>query len=55
MITSDPLYKSMPAVKAGHSVVFYDPNLSQAFATSSVLSVGYAVDHVGPLFAAALK
>lgn len=54
-ITSDPLDKSLPAVKAGHSVVFDDPNLGQAFAMNSVLSVGYAVDHVVPLFAAALK
>jgi iron complex transport system substrate-binding protein len=54
-ITSDPLCKSLPAVKAGHSVVFDDTNLSQAFATNTVLSVGYAVDHIVPLFAAALK
>ncbi|MGW3283875.1 iron-siderophore ABC transporter substrate-binding protein [Streptomyces sp. NPDC001002] len=54
-ITSDPLYKSLPAVKAGHSVVFDDPNVSQAFATNSVLSVGYAVEQVVPLFSAALK
>ncbi|MFF5002052.1 iron-siderophore ABC transporter substrate-binding protein [Streptomyces phaeochromogenes] len=54
-ITSDPLYKGLPAVKAGHSVVFDDTNLSQAFATNTVLSVGYAVEHVVPLFAEALK
>ncbi|MEV6174564.1 iron-siderophore ABC transporter substrate-binding protein [Streptomyces sp. NPDC051954] len=54
-ITSDPLFESLPAVKAGHSVVFDDPDLSQAFATNSVLSVGYAVEHVVPLFAEALK
>ncbi|WP_416959858.1 iron-siderophore ABC transporter substrate-binding protein [Streptomyces sp. Agncl-13] len=53
-ITSDPLYKSLPAVEAGHSVVFDDTNLSQAFATNTVLSVGYAVEHVVPLFAKAL-
>lgn len=53
-ITSDPLYKSLPAVKTGHSVVFDDPNLSQAFATNTVLSVGYALEHVAPLFAKAL-
>jgi len=53
-ITSDPLYKSLPAVKTGHSVVFDDPNLSQAFATNTVLSVGYALEHVVPLFAKAL-
>ncbi|MFF7333833.1 iron-siderophore ABC transporter substrate-binding protein [Streptomyces sp. NPDC090306] len=54
-ISSDPLYKDVPAVKKGHSVVFDDQNISQAFATNSVLSVGYAIQHVVPLFAQALK
>ncbi|MFJ5261517.1 iron-siderophore ABC transporter substrate-binding protein [Streptomyces sp. NPDC088387] len=54
-ISSDPLYKSLPAVGAGHSVVFDDPDLSQSFATNSVLSVGYALENVVPLFAEAMK
>ncbi|MER7974437.1 iron-siderophore ABC transporter substrate-binding protein [Streptomyces sp. NPDC096080] len=55
-ISSDPLFTSLPAVKAGHSVVFEgDSVISRAFATNSVLSVSYAVDHVVPLFADALK
>lgn len=54
-ISSDPLYKDLPAVKKGHSVVLDDQNISQAFATNSVLSVGYAIQHVVPLFAQALK
>lgn len=54
-VTSDPLYQAIPAVQKGHSVVFDDQSISQAFATNSVLSVGYALEHVVPLFAAALK
>ncbi|MFJ3669543.1 iron-siderophore ABC transporter substrate-binding protein [Streptomyces sp. NPDC090106] len=54
-ISGDPLFKSLPAVKAGHSVVFDDKSLSSAFATNTVLSVGYAIDNVVPLFADALK
>ncbi|MEZ7006537.1 iron-siderophore ABC transporter substrate-binding protein [Streptomyces sp. AD55] len=54
-ISSDPLYASLPAVKKGHSIVFDDQDISQAFATNSVLSVGYALEKVVPLFADALK
>lgn len=54
-ISADPLFKTLPAVKQGHSVVFDDQDISQAFATNSVLSVGYAVKKVVPLFADALK
>lgn len=54
-ISSDALYKSLPAVKEGHSLVFDDQDISQAFATNSVLSVGYAIEKVVPLFADALK
>ncbi|MFC8570298.1 iron-siderophore ABC transporter substrate-binding protein [Streptomyces sp. NPDC057245] len=54
-ISADPLFKTLPAVKQGHSVVFDDPNISQAFATNSVLSVGYAIEKVVPLFADAVK
>ncbi|MFJ6698828.1 iron-siderophore ABC transporter substrate-binding protein [Streptomyces sp. NPDC091272] len=55
-IKNDPLYKEIPAVKAGHDIVF-DPksDLSTAFATDSVLSVSYALDKVVPEFAATLK
>ncbi|MEV7141217.1 iron-siderophore ABC transporter substrate-binding protein [Streptomyces tauricus] len=54
-ISSDPLFKAVPSVKKGHSVVFDDQNISSAFAMDSVLSVDYALEHVVPLFAAALK
>ncbi|MEU6676270.1 iron-siderophore ABC transporter substrate-binding protein [Streptomyces sp. NPDC046925] len=55
-IENDPLFKDIPAVKAGHNVVF-DPKstLSSAFATDSVLSVSYALDKVVPEFAKALR
>ncbi|MEV1019600.1 iron-siderophore ABC transporter substrate-binding protein [Streptomyces sp. NPDC050264] len=54
-ISSDPLFASIPAAKKGHAVVFDDPNISQAFATDSVLSVRYALKNVVPLFADAMK
>ncbi|TDD59321.1 iron-siderophore ABC transporter substrate-binding protein [Kribbella antibiotica] len=54
-ITDDPLFQKVPSVKAGHVVVFNDKTLSSAFATDSILSIGYALDKVVPLFAAALR
>ncbi|MFD4985622.1 iron-siderophore ABC transporter substrate-binding protein [Streptomyces sp. NPDC058374] len=54
-ISGDPLYKAVPSVKDGRSIVFDDQDISQAFATDSVLSVGYALDKVVPLFAEKLK
>ncbi|MFD5800107.1 iron-siderophore ABC transporter substrate-binding protein [Streptomyces sp. NPDC127020] len=54
-ISTDPLFRTLPAVEQGHSVVFDDQNISQAFATNSVLSVGYAIEKVVPLFADAVK
>ncbi|MFI7382252.1 iron-siderophore ABC transporter substrate-binding protein [Streptomyces sp. NPDC049813] len=54
-ISADPLFASLPAVEKGHAVVFDDKNISSAFATDSVLSVRYALTHVVPLFAGAMK
>ncbi|MFJ8826787.1 iron-siderophore ABC transporter substrate-binding protein [Streptomyces sp. NPDC102467] len=54
-ISSDPLFASIPAAKKGHAVVFDDTDISSAFATDSVLSVRYALQHVVPLFAEAMK
>ncbi|MFB4421733.1 iron-siderophore ABC transporter substrate-binding protein [Streptomyces sp. QL37] len=54
-ISGDPLYKAVPSVKAGHSVVFDDKDISTAFATDSVLSTGYALEKVVPLFAERMK
>ncbi len=53
-ITGDPLYKAVPSVKAGHSLIL-DKTSSKAFATGSVLSIQYAIDHVVPEFAKAVK
>lgn len=50
-IGDDPLYKAVPSVKAGNDIVFDDKDISQAFATDSVLSVSYALEKVVPLFA----
>lgn len=54
-ISGDELYKAIPSVKDGRSVVFDDTNLSSAFATDSVLSVTYALKKVVPLFSEPLK
>ncbi|TWD72046.1 iron complex transport system substrate-binding protein [Kribbella amoyensis] len=54
-IGADPLYRAIPSVKAGRAVVFTDKTISSAFATDSVLSVGYALKVVVPLFAKALQ
>ncbi|NEC11121.1 iron-siderophore ABC transporter substrate-binding protein [Streptomyces sp. SID8014] len=54
-ISGDPLYKAVPSVKDGRSIVFDDQDISQAFATDSVLSVGYALEKVVPLFSEKLK
>jgi iron complex transport system substrate-binding protein len=54
-ITGDPLFRAVPAVKDGRAVVFDDKTISSAFATDSVLSTGYALEKVVPLFAAAIK
>ncbi|MFE4539524.1 ABC transporter substrate-binding protein [Streptomyces scopuliridis] len=50
-ISDDPLYRAVPSVKAGRSVVFDDETLSAAFSTDSVFSVAYALEKVVPLFA----
>ncbi|MFE2733860.1 hypothetical protein [Streptomyces sp. NPDC059349] len=55
-IKNDALYKKIPAVHAGHDVVFeLGSSSANAFATDSVLSVNYALDKVVPEFAEALK
>ncbi|WP_299534161.1 iron-siderophore ABC transporter substrate-binding protein [uncultured Streptomyces sp.] len=54
-VKSNALFKKIPAVAGGHAVVFDDKGLSQAFATDSVLSVSYAIDHVVPVFAEHVK
>lgn len=55
-VAKDPLFKKVPAAKAGHDVVL-DPKSpsGRAFATDSVLSVNYTLDKIVPEFAKALK
>jgi iron complex transport system substrate-binding protein len=53
-ITGDKLYQDIPAVTAGHDVVLGDQDVNQAFATDSVLSLGYALDKVVPQLGSAL-
>ncbi|MBE1532645.1 iron-siderophore ABC transporter substrate-binding protein [Actinomadura algeriensis] len=54
-ITGDPLFESVPAVRDGRSIVFDNKDISNAFATNTPLSIGYAIDKVVPLFAEKLK
>ncbi|MFF5894482.1 iron-siderophore ABC transporter substrate-binding protein [Streptomyces argenteolus] len=54
-ISGDPLFKAVPSVKAGHSLVFDDKGISTAFATDSILSTSYALEKVVPLFAEKMK
>lgn len=54
-ISGDPLFKAVPSVKDGRSVVFDNEDISSAFATDSVLSVSYALKKVVPLFSEPLK
>ncbi|MCA1219447.1 iron-siderophore ABC transporter substrate-binding protein [Streptomyces sp. 8L] len=54
-ISGDKLFQAIPAVRKGHSVVLDNQDISQAFATDSALSIGYAIDKTVPLFAKALR
>ncbi|MEW2545993.1 iron-siderophore ABC transporter substrate-binding protein [Streptomyces sp. NPDC047002] len=54
-ISGDRLFQTVPAVQKGHSVVLGNHDISQAFATDSALSIGYAIDKTVPLFAKALR
>lgn len=53
-ITSDPLYRTIPSVKAGRAVVLSDPSISNAFSSASVTGLSYALDKTVPRFADAL-
>ncbi|GAA3594550.1 iron-siderophore ABC transporter substrate-binding protein [Kineosporia mesophila] len=53
-ISDNALFTAVPAVKAGHSVVIDDADIRLAFSAESPLSIGYALEHVVPLFKAAL-
>ncbi|MEV6229230.1 iron-siderophore ABC transporter substrate-binding protein [Saccharopolyspora shandongensis] len=53
-ISNDPLFRSVPAVQAGHAVVLSDSEISQAFSSGTPLGLVRAVDEVVPLVAQAL-
>ncbi|MFZ4894944.1 iron-siderophore ABC transporter substrate-binding protein [Plantibacter sp. Mn2098] len=53
-ITDDPLFKLIPAVADGRSVVI-DGDLSAAYSLGTTLAASYAIAHVVPLIASALK
>ncbi|MDR1237816.1 MAG: iron-siderophore ABC transporter substrate-binding protein [Propionibacteriaceae bacterium] len=52
-ITDDPMWKQIPAVKSGHSVVI-DGDLSQAYSVATVPGNLYALEHLVPLIEQAL-
>lgn len=56
-VTTQALFKQIPAVKEGHVVVFDDKDdaVRQAYAANTVLSVPFALQKAVPMFAAALK
>jgi len=53
-ITGDPLFQSVPSVRAGHSVVLTDTDLVNAFSSGDPLGIRYALDEAVPQFATAL-
>ncbi len=53
-ISDDPLFRSVPAVQAGHAVVLSDPEIARAFSSGTPLGMSYAVDKVVPLIAQSL-
>jgi iron complex transport system substrate-binding protein len=53
-VKNDKLFQAVPSVKAGHVAYMDDPAISNAFSSSSVGGLSYAVDKVTPLLATAL-
>lgn len=53
-IANDPLYRLVPSVQKGHSVLLSDKTLSNAFSSATVPGLTYALDKVLPKFAEAL-
>jgi iron complex transport system substrate-binding protein len=54
VVANDPLYKAIPSVKAGRSVLLSDMEVSNAFSSASVPGMTYALDKVVPQLAEAL-
>ncbi|HEY9291027.1 MAG TPA: ABC transporter substrate-binding protein, partial [Microlunatus sp.] len=54
-IEKNKLFAELPAVRQGHYVILDDPIISKAYSVNSVLSIQYALNHVTPKLAKALK
>ncbi|GID26311.1 iron-siderophore ABC transporter substrate-binding protein [Paractinoplanes brasiliensis] len=52
-VKGDKLFQAVPSVKAGHVAYMDNQDISNAFSSSSVAGLSYAVDKVTPLLAAA--
>jgi len=50
-VSADPLFQSVPSVKAGHGLVLSDQSISQAFASATPLGLSWAIDKFVPLVA----
>jgi iron complex transport system substrate-binding protein len=53
-VKSDKLFQAVPSVKAGHVAYMDDKDISNAFSSSSIAGLSYAVDKVTPLLASAI-
>ena len=51
---ADKLFQAVPSVKAGHVAYMDDKDISNAFSSSSVAGLSFAVDKVTPLLATAV-
>ncbi|MET0424634.1 MAG: ABC transporter substrate-binding protein [Actinoplanes sp.] len=53
-VKSDKLFQAVPSVKAGHVAYMDNQDISNAFSSSSIAGLSYAVDKVTPLLASAI-
>ncbi|MEV4345310.1 iron-siderophore ABC transporter substrate-binding protein [Actinoplanes sp. NPDC049596] len=53
-VKNDKIFQAVPSVKAGHVAYMDNADISNAFSSSSVAGLSYAVDKVVPLLASAL-
>lgn len=47
-VTDDELFQRVPAVQAGHALVFSDPEIAKSYSANTVLSLNYALETVVP-------
>ncbi|HVV12183.1 iron-siderophore ABC transporter substrate-binding protein [Amycolatopsis sp.] len=53
-VTADPLFQTIPSVKAGRSIVFSDKTISSAMSSATVPGLTYALDKIVPMASSAL-